>query len=120
MPAVCVHADPLATVSTMQEAKSEIASQARMALLMPRSSAAASARPRAPVVIHVKARDGYKEVRGGGVGGGVGTQFAAAKVHLCRWPLPEDVPEGKAGQAGFEGRLVARPAVNLALTAATT
>jgi hypothetical protein len=45
-----------------QEAKSEIASQARMALLMPRSSAAAAARPRADVIIHVKAKDGFKEV----------------------------------------------------------
>lgn len=45
-----------------QEAKSEIASQARMALLMPRSSAAAAARPRADVIIHVKAKAGFKEV----------------------------------------------------------
>lgn len=33
-----------------------------MALLMPRSSAAAAARPRADVIIHVKAKDGFKEV----------------------------------------------------------
>lgn len=47
----------------VQEAKSETVSQQRMALLMPRSSAAAAARPRADVVIHVKTSTGYKEVR---------------------------------------------------------
>lgn len=47
----------------LQEAKSETVSQQRMALLMPRSSAAAAGRPRADVVIHVKAGNGFKEVR---------------------------------------------------------
>jgi hypothetical protein len=34
-----------------------------MALLMPRTSAAAAARPRADVIIHVKTSNGYKQVR---------------------------------------------------------
>ena len=46
----------------LQEAKSETVSQQRMALLMPRSSAAAAARPRADVVIQVKGPGGYKQV----------------------------------------------------------
>lgn len=52
-----------AAVVGLQEAKSETVSQQRMALLMPRSSAAAAARPRADVVIQVKTGQGYKQVR---------------------------------------------------------
>jgi hypothetical protein len=47
----------------LQAAKSKTVSQQRLALLMPRSSAAAAARPRAEIVIQVKASNGYKQVR---------------------------------------------------------
>ena len=43
----------------MQEAKSETASQQRMALLRPRGSAAASARPRADIELKVKTQQGF-------------------------------------------------------------
>lgn len=47
----------------MQEAKSEEASRQRVALFKPRGSAAAAARPRAPVHIKVKNRSsGYMTV----------------------------------------------------------
>lgn len=46
----------------LQEAKTDTASQARMALLKPRGSAAAAARPRAEVVLKVKGPGGYKQV----------------------------------------------------------
>jgi cGMP-dependent protein kinase 2 len=50
----------------MAEAKSETASQQRMALLKPRGSAAAAARPRADVLLQVKAGGGHTVVNASG------------------------------------------------------
>lgn len=46
----------------LQAAKEETVIQQRMALLKPRGSAAAAARPRADVVLKVKASSGYVQV----------------------------------------------------------
>jgi hypothetical protein len=53
----------MVSAGPMQEAKSTTVSQQRLALLMPRSSAAAAARPRADIIIQVKAANSYKQVR---------------------------------------------------------
>jgi hypothetical protein len=48
--------------TVLQAAKSEVETQKRMALLKPRGTAAAAARPRADVVLMVKTSGGHQQV----------------------------------------------------------